>query len=327
MSSLALLLNCFETTTRSIYCFDSSLCMQHRCTDVLLVPCDLQKPLAALEVVSAEPDFVAERESSSSCSGMTDPTPKRTCTGQCEDPLGNAGILQHVVDYLSTRSYLYIGAVSSFWKQSYEIVALAEEKRASEASRWHRRVEISIPRKTNDSAAFQSVTTLTWAHTSGLQLQADNETLQYAAGEQASLSVLDALHGLGLAFDEHTLHGAVASEREDIVDFLYIQYDCPLAWYIGLTPARSGNTSMLRSLRQLGHQFDHFAMCSDAARGGHLEALKYLRSEGCSWFASTIAGHAAGSGNLEMVSTRCTTFRSFRLTSHAANRLFCLEML
>eukprot|EP00953_Heterococcus_sp_UTEX-ZZ885_P022286 12337-Heterococcus_DN1.PRE.1 len=207
----------------------------------------------------------------------------------------------HMLGYVGTRSHLYSGAVSSFWKQCYESATNAEEKRRAEGSKWHRRTEISIPRKTNYSVAFQSVAMLSWAHASGLQLQADNQTLQYAAGEQASLLVLDALHGLGLAFDEHTLDGAVASEREDIVDFLYIKYDCPLAWYIGLAPARSGNISMLRSLRQLGYQFGHFAMCSDAALGGHLEALKYLRSEECSWFAPSIAGHAASSGNLEMV--------------------------
>jgi hypothetical protein len=127
---------------------------------------------------------------------MTDPTPKRTCTSQCGNALDNAGILQHMLGYVGTRSYLYSGAVSSFWKQCYESATNAEEKLRAEGSRWHRRTEISIPRKTNYSVAFQSVAMLSWAHASGLQLQADNQTLQYAAGEQASFLVLDALHGL-----------------------------------------------------------------------------------------------------------------------------------
>jgi hypothetical protein len=81
--------------------------------------------------------------------------PKRVCTARLSNPLGNAGILQQVLEYAGTRSYLYIGAVSSLWKQCYETVATAEYK-------------------SSYGAALQSVATLTWAYTSGLQLQADN---------------------------------------------------------------------------------------------------------------------------------------------------------
>eukprot|EP00953_Heterococcus_sp_UTEX-ZZ885_P026129 14145-Heterococcus_DN1.PRE.1 len=177
----------------------------------------------------------------------------------------------------------------------------SRRKRHSESFTWrHGPDEVGVPRKTNYSAAFQSVATLTWAYTSGLQLRPGNQTLQRVAGRRASLLVLAVLHELGLAFDEHTLDGAVTSQREDIVDFLHTEHDCPLAWHIGFAPAGSGNISMLQFLRQKGYKFDHFAMCSDAARGGHFKALKYLRSEGCSWFRPSIAGEAAGSGNLEM---------------------------
>jgi hypothetical protein len=239
---------------------------------------------------------------------VSPPTSKRACSAQHRDPLSDAGILQHVLSYVSTRCYLYIGTVSSLWKQCYETITLAEEKRMSESSAWRRRTGIVVPRKTNYSAAFQSVATLTWAFTSGLQLRADNQALQQAAG-RASLLILAVLHELGLALNEFTLAGAVASEREDIVGFLHTQHKCPLAWYIGFAPARRGNVSMLRYLRQRGYEFDHFGMCSDAARGGHLEALRYLHSEGCAWFSPSIAGEAAGSGNIEMVSTSYAAFK------------------
>jgi hypothetical protein len=40
-----------------------------------------------------------------------------------------------------------------------------------------------------------------------------------------------------------------------------------------------------------------------AAPAGHLDTMKYLRSEGCSWLHdSTVVGWAAESGNLELVS-------------------------
>jgi hypothetical protein len=249
---------------------------------------------------------------------------KRTCTAQSRTPLSNTGILQHVLGYAGTPSYLFIGAVSSFWKQCYEMVAIAEEKRMSESCRLHRRDRDNIvPHKTNYTAAFQSVATLTWAYTSGLHLSADDQTLQRAAGRRASLLVLAVLHELGLAFNEYTLAGAVASEREDIVDFLHTQHNCPLAWHVGLTAAGNGNLSMLRCLRQRGYKFGHFVMCSDAARGGHFEALKYLRSEGCSWFSINIAGKAAASGNQPLVSTNYAVFRLCRRTSTASNSFLC----
>jgi hypothetical protein len=53
----------------------------------------------------------------------------------------------------------------------------------------------------------------------------------------------------------------------------------------------------------MGYILNNYILCSYAARDGHLEALKYLRSEGCTWPPLRIAADAAGSGNLEMVST------------------------
>jgi hypothetical protein len=39
--------------------------------------------------------------------------------------------------------------------------------------------------------------------------------------------------------------------------------------------------------------------CAGAAKGGHLAALKYLRSEGCAWNKHYIACYAAASGSIE----------------------------
>jgi hypothetical protein len=235
-------------------------------------------------------------------------TSKRNCTARFSDPLSDAGLLQHVLSYVSTRCYLYIGAVSRLWKHCYEASILA---RMSESSPWLRRTEIVVPRKTNYSAAFRSVATLTWAYTSGLQLQPDDSLLQRTAGERASLLVLALLHELGLVFGERALVGAVISQREDIVDYLRAQHSCPFAWQVGCIPARKGNTSMLRCLKQNSYQFkvyDHKEVCSITAHSGHLDTLRYLRSDGCSWSTADIAGDAARSGNIEMVSTSYAAF-------------------
>jgi hypothetical protein len=224
---------------------------------------------------------------------------KRACTEK-GDPLSNASILQHVMSYVSPSIYLYIAGVSRLWKQSYEQVT-HEAARKAEPLEWKRAVT-EVPRTTRYSVAFGSVALLTWAFTSGLELDGANQLLQYAAGAYGSLLTLAVAHGLGLRFNDHTLHGAVDSNREPIVDLLHIQHGCPMAWYVGFTAAGSGNVRMLKFLREKGFKFGHFAMCCDAAEGGHLETLKYLRQQGCSWFYPTIAGSAARSGNLEMVS-------------------------
>jgi hypothetical protein len=223
---------------------------------------------------------------------------KRACAVR-GDPLSNASILQHILSFINPRLYLYIAGVSNLWQQSYECVAL-EPARKTVSLEW-RRAATEVPRRTRYSSAFGSVTLLTWAFTSGLALDADNQLLQRAAGAHGSLLTLAVAHGLGLEFNEHTLYGAIDSNREPIVDFLHSEHRCPMFWYMGFTAARSGNVRMLKFLRERGCEFSHFAMCSDAAVGGLLETLKYLRQEGCSWFEPTIAGSAARSGNLDMV--------------------------
>jgi hypothetical protein len=240
---------------------------------------------------------------------------KRTCPVQLRDPLCDAGILEHVLGYVGTRVWLYVGAVSTFWQQCYGRFAPAEELRILKTKWWRMfaRVDPDVNKDTSHSAAFQSVATLTWAYTSGLQLTADEWTLQRAAGERASLLVLALLHELGLVFGERALCGAVISQREDVVDYLCAQHKCPFGFQLACIPARSGNTSMLRCLRKHGCEFGYYLTqvqtCSIAARGGHFDTLKYLRSEGCSWSTADIAGDAAASGNLDMVSTKYATFR------------------
>jgi hypothetical protein len=251
---------------------------------------------------------------------------KRTCAARLSDLLGDAGILQQVLDFYGTRSYLYIGAVSSLWKQCYETVASAEEKRLSKSPAGRHRADgDDSPHKTSYGAALQSVATLTWAYTSGLQLRADNRSLQRAAGRRASLLLLAILHELGLVFDSHALDSAVATDHEAAVHYLHAEHHCTMGFFTGLAPAGAGNVRMLRCLRQMGYSFEHYILCSYAAQGGHLEALKYLRSEGCAWPLLHIAADAAGSGNLEMVSTmRCV--QTMPTSESALFLLFPLQM-
>jgi hypothetical protein len=260
----------------------------------------------------------------SSSSSMSSPrAEKRSICENKGDLLSNTSILQHVMSYVSPTIFLYIAGVSSLWKQCYEQVTL-NTARKEEQLQW-RRASTEVPRITTCNVAFE-----TWAFTSGLALEAGNHAVQRAAGAHGSLLTLAVAHGLGLEFDEHTLHGAVESDRESIVNFLLTEHRCPMAWYIGFAAASSGNLRMLKFLRERGFKFSHFAMCCDAAEGGHLETLKYLRQEGCSWFGSTIAGSAARSGNLEMVSMSklSETHRPYALksTHHHLHMLACSRL-
>jgi hypothetical protein len=228
---------------------------------------------------------------------------KRASYGQLTDPLSDAGILQHVLDFLCTRSYLHSAAVSSLWKQCYEKVTLDAARKASLTRRFGGRLVHEVPRETAYSAVFQSVATLTWAYTSGLKLDDPKQScLQYAAGRHASLLTLVVAHEFGLPMSGQVLAGAVASGREPIVDFLYTTHHCPVTYDIASSPAKKGNISMLRYLKQRGCEL-RASLAYKAALAGHLHIIKYLSSEGCAWLDDgRVVADAAQSGNLEMVS-------------------------
>mgnify|MGYP001030254524 CR=1 FL=1 len=71
--------------------------------------------------------------------------------------------------------------------------------------------------------------------------------------------------------------------------------------------AKGGHLEVLKWLRENGHFWDE-RCCHDAALGGHLEAakgghlevLKWLRENGCRWDVQT-ANSAAGEGHLEVL--------------------------
>jgi ribosomal protein S11 len=228
--------------------------------------------------------------------------PKRTCEAQLSDPLSDAGILELVLNYLDPQVWLYLGAVSNLWKRCYEKVTLAQARHKASMKGGERSLS-APPRETAYSAVFQSVTTLTWAYTSGLQLDSNrSRKLQYAAGRCASLLALEVAHGLGMPMSYKVFAGAVSSGRESVVDHLYTVHRCPMAWEVAFSPARKGNISMLKYLKERGYEL-HTHLATRAAPAGQLEVMKYLSSEGCSWrHERFVVEYAAQSGNLEMVS-------------------------
>ena len=73
----------------------------------------------------------------------------------------------------------------------------------------------------------------------------------------------------------------------------------PTAEELFSAACESGHLEMLKWLRSEGCPWDEGA-CSGAAEGGHLEVLKWLRSEDCPWDVGACEGAAKG-GHLEVL--------------------------
>jgi hypothetical protein len=64
--------------------------------------------------------------------------------------------------------------------------------------------------------------------------------------------------------------------------------------------AERGYLSTLKCLRRQGRLCNNRLLCAYAARGGHLEVLKWARENGCPWDEKTCA-HAARGGHLKVL--------------------------
>ena len=73
---------------------------------------------------------------------------------------------------------------------------------------------------------------------------------------------------------------------------------CRNKWHF-IIACQDGHLEVLKWLRSEGCPWSEMA-CPSAARGGHLEALRWLRSEGCPWNERTCSG-AAEKGHLDVL--------------------------
>jgi len=74
---------------------------------------------------------------------------------------------------------------------------------------------------------------------------------------------------------------------------------CPWDEYTCAYAARGGHLEVLKWLRGQGCEWDSYT-CAEAALGGHLEVLKWARSQGCEWDIYT-CGYAAEGGHLAVL--------------------------
>ena len=64
--------------------------------------------------------------------------------------------------------------------------------------------------------------------------------------------------------------------------------------------ARGGKLDVLNAIHSEGHEITGLHLCHEAAKEGHLEILQWLRSIGCNWNSNTCSA-AALNGHLEVL--------------------------
>jgi hypothetical protein len=97
------------------------------------------------------------------------------------------------------------------------------------------------------------------------------------------------------------VHAVALSGRLEVLQLLVRGRHVHSPVLVSHYAAHSGSMSMLNWLRtQSWCVFDE-STCAGAAQGGHLAALKHVRSLGCGWNEELITYYAAGSGSIEVV--------------------------
>jgi hypothetical protein len=213
------------------------------------------------------------------------------------NPLGNAGILEHVFTFLP-GNWLFLGAVCSEWKAVY--AGIADQQLLSVSLYGNGKLVTCGTKTTLYSAAVASPATARMAYDAGLVITYASN-VQVIAGLHADFETLTALMELRMPISDALVKALALSGRARVLQQLWSVH--PYIRPINLThyAARSGNISMLNWLRT--KSWCHFGSftCSGAAFGGQLATLQHLREEGCEWSEHAAACAAVSSGSTDVV--------------------------
>eukprot|EP00953_Heterococcus_sp_UTEX-ZZ885_P009330 5509-Heterococcus_DN1.PRE.2 len=213
------------------------------------------------------------------------------------NPLKDAGILQQVFTYLP-GNWLFLGAVCSEWRVVYVGVADQQLRSIKRNIRGEQKLVTCSARTTLFSAAVASSMTAVLTGSCGLPV---NDNLQRIAGWYADIETSIVLRELGMPLSELAVKAAATAERLDILQSWLSEPECPKPATLGHNAANGGSISILRWLKAEGWcAFDKYT-CASAALGGHLAALQFFRSEGCAWSEHDMLRFAARSGSVELV--------------------------
>lgn len=202
--------------------------------------------------------------------------------------LSNAGILQHILEYVGAGQHLFVSTVSKGWLACYAELPLIRMHWKN--ARW----TVSKTQGTLARAAFASV-----SRKCNLQLDGHWFGLHQTAGIHSDVATLAVAHELGLKLNSAVVWGAAASPRMPTFLWLMNERRCRLPKRIGYTIGRSGCIEKLVWLKERGYEWD-FEILRGAVETGQHAIVEYLLADGCPmhW---TACYAAAEKGNLSML--------------------------
>jgi hypothetical protein len=120
-----------------------------------------------------------------------------------------------------------------------------------------------------------------------------------AAAEAGHLAALRYLHSESRSWDAKYIANCAASSGSiEVVDWLRLQQGFQMSADMVSWAAGSGQIAMITHLRSLGCEWDEYA-CTQAVPRGRLDTLRWLREQGCPWFADAICFEAAALGRTD----------------------------
>jgi hypothetical protein len=197
---------------------------------------------------------------------------KKRSAAVISSPLLDFGVLQNVLSYVGPGHYVFVAAVSKWWKEMYAALGSQQLTVLSEYSR--ERVITCNPETTLCSSVFASPSRVKLAHES--ELDCTSEVYQCAAGRYADTAVLATVHKLGVKYTSTMI--VVAARCNKLVEVQYLhEHGCP--W-----PCSDAQ------------------LLEGAASSGYFELVRWCYEHGCAWqYTASAASHAAQSGNIELV--------------------------
>jgi hypothetical protein len=223
---------------------------------------------------------------------MMSATSQKRSAADSSHPLQQAGILQHVLDYVGPGHWCFVAEVSSLWRDVYSRLASTEMPKIG----FHDKITC-VPQMTLYSAVFACPARVRLA--AAREVRCTALYYQHVAGMCADVATLEAAHELGMHYTHAVMRGAARCNELAVVQLLRAQ-GCPWDSRVFELAAATGHTDMCAYLHA-EHCPWSAEVCTEAARHGYASALRWLHEHGCPWDAGSIHIAAAAGGSVDMI--------------------------
>eukprot|EP00953_Heterococcus_sp_UTEX-ZZ885_P027614 14795-Heterococcus_DN1.PRE.2 len=185
-------------------------------------------------------------------------------------PILDFGVLQNVLSYVGPGHYLFVAAVSKWWKEVCS-TSICQQLAVSVEDSYEKTIISCASKKTLYSSAFASPSRVKFAYESGLDWAV--LACQRAGGRCSDVATLARAHSLGMQYTSATMSGAAQCNKLAKVQYLHEQ-GCP--WW-------------------------HWQL-DVAARSGFYEVVRWCHEHGCAWPNPGNALHyTAAGGSVELM--------------------------